>query len=375
MSKRGENIYKRKDGRWEGRYIKAYEENGKIKYGYLYARSYSELKQKMIQVKASPMCPERTNKSVVLYCEVLSMWLRSTILKTKESTLSKYSHIINTHIRPALGNYPINMISTELIEDYIERKLQSGRIDNAGPLSSKTVIDILTIIKSTIEYAKECGFSVTCNLSRVSVRRKEKEMRVLSLSEQNALVCTLLRDTDRYKFGILLSLFTGIRIGELCALKWENFIRDSSILQIKTTLQRIQNLDPTSSNKTKIVITEPKSQCSIRDIPIPDCIIPLVNKFMGKKNEFVLTGECSTFVEPRTMQNKFKKYLIESGVCDANYHSLRHTFATRCVEMGFEIKSLSEILGHSSVNITLSRYVHSSFELKTNNMNKLNSLL
>lgn len=164
---------------------------------------------------------------------------------------------------------------------------------------------------------------------------------------------------------------TGIRIGELCALRWENIDIENKVLSVNKTLIRIQNTNTLIASKTKVIISAPKSKCSIRKIPLPDCIIPLLKAFAQKGDTFFLTGETERFVEPRTMQNRFKKYVSACNITDANFHALRHTFATRCIELGFEIKSLSEILGHANVNITLNRYVHSSFELKTLNMNRL----
>ena len=196
-------------------------------------------------------------------------------------------------------------------------------------------------------------------------------MRVLTHDEQSSLIRTVLNDMDLYKFGVLLSLYTGIRIGELCALKWEDMCLSDSVLKIRRTMQRIQESDGNTIRKTKIIITVPKSKCSVRLIPLPSFISDIAQQFSNSPQAFILTGDSERFVEPRTMQNHFKSLVAESGIERANFHVLRHTFATRCVEVGFEIKSLSEILGHSNVNITLNRYVHSSFELKSSNMNKL----
>ena len=139
-------------------------------------------------------------------------------------------------------------------------------------------------------------------------------------------------------------------------------------------MQRLQVDNLVNDKKTQIVITDPKSYSSIRTIPLPDFIMELLKKFQGSDNEYFLTGESERFIEPRTMQNHFKLYIKEAAIDNANFHSLRHTFATRCVELGFDIKTLSEILGHSSVKITLDKYVHSSFEQKRANMNKLKLL-
>ena len=115
----------------------------------------------------------------------------------------------------------------------------------------------------------------------------------------------------------------------------------------------------------------PKSKCSIRDIPLPPFITSIAKGFQRRKDAYVLTGEKNRYIEPRTMQNRFKALIRESQINDANYHTLRHTFATRCIEVGFELKTLSEIMGHSNVNITLNRYVHSSLALKKENMSKI----
>ena len=372
MSKKGENIYKRKDGRWEGRYIKFYDGDGKAKYGYLYGKTYNEVKGKLINAQVvvqSGMLPEA--KRTVLYSEILSAWLQSTRINVKESTYMRYKHLVEKHIAPYLGAYQLNRISSQLVERYVDDKLKNGRVDGNGGLSHKTVTDIITIIRSSMDYASYNGFGVACNLSKLSVKKRDKEMRVLTVQEQKSLTSILLFETDLTKVGVLISLYTGIRIGELCALRWENLSIENKTLRVRETMQRIQSPETTEKAKTKIVITEPKSKCSIRDIPLPDFLIDLIDEYQAAPKAFVLTGDKNRYVEPRTMQNRFQRYAKESGIVQANYHSLRHTFATRCVEVGFEIKSLSEILGHANVNITLNRYVHSSFDLKCNNMNKL----
>lgn len=372
MSKKGENIYKRKDGRWEGRYIKFYNGDGKAKYGYLYGKTYSEVKSKLRDVQADLKYGILPKPQVTItYSEILIAWLQSSRINVKESTYMRYKQLIDKHIAPSLGIFQLNRISTQLVERFVDDKLKCGRLDGNGGLSPKTVTDIITIIKSSMEYASYNGFSVTCNLSKLSIKKKEKEMRVLTTQEQKSLTCILLSETDLSKLGVLLSLYTGIRIGELCALRWENLSIDNKTLRVRETMQRIQSPESSEKSKTKIVITEPKSKCSIRDIPLPDFLLEIVKEFQSSPKAFVLTGERNRYIEPRTMQNRFQRYVKESGIQQANYHSLRHTFATRCVEVGFEIKSLSEILGHANVNITLNRYVHSSFDLKSNNMNKL----
>lgn len=372
MPRKGENIYKRKDGRWEGRYIRSRDANNKAQYGYVYGKGYKAVKQKILARQLLCLQPATEHKTEnVLYADLLDSWLSLSKLKTKESTYARYSHLVRTHIIPNLGKYAVSELTEQIIGTFITQQLTDGRLDHKGGLAAKTVIDIIVIIKSSIEYARYKGIDVSCDLSKLTVKKQEKKMRVLSVKEQKQLVGILMQDMDQSKFGVLLSLYTGIRIGELCALQWDDICLAQATLKIKKTMQRIQTTESGMPAKTKIVITEPKSMCSIREIPLPEFLVEIAGKFSNDSKAFVLTGEANHYIEPRTMQNRFKTYISESGIEDANFHALRHTFATRCVEVGFEIKSLSEILGHANVNITLNRYVHASFEMKHLNMSKL----
>ncbi len=373
MSRRGENIYKRKDGRWEGRYVRGHDSNGKAQYGSVYARTYVEVKQKLTEKKDAILRqpPDTARCEGIIFKGILDDWLKSVRVSIKESTYAKYAHIIDSHICPALGKYPIHQISAQRIEAFVQQQLSDGRLDHHGGLSPKTVTDMTSIIKASIDYAQRNGVEIVCNLSGLSIKKHEKEMRVLSKEEQNIFVKVLLDEIDRYKFGVLLSLYTGIRIGELCALTWEDLCLRSATLKIRKTMQRIQDKGLGATAKTKIIITEPKSKCSVRDIPLPSFLVELAAQFESHPKAFILSGKRTEYVEPRTMQNRFKKYIRESGIANTNFHATRHTFATRCVELGFDVKTLSEILGHANVNITLNRYVHSSFELKSSNMSKL----
>lgn len=305
------------------------------------------------------------------YSDVLGAWLKSVKIKTKESTYARYVHMVERHIRPQLGAYHLQEVTTRLIEGFIESKLRGGRIDGGGGLSSKTVTDMLTVIKGSVTYARCHHLAMPCNLSGIRIRKKNREIRVLSIAEQERLLRTLLQNMDIYKFGVLLTLYTGIRIGELCALQWEDVRLSDSTLKVRKTMQRIQNTAAGATAKTKIIVTEPKSRGSMREIPLPQCIFDLAKQFAGSPKNYVLSEGKKKFTEPRTMQNKFKAILRESQIDNVNFHCLRHTFATRCVETGFDVKSLSEILGHANVNITLGCYVHSSFELKRRNMDRL----
>ena len=345
MPKKGENIYKRKDGRWEGRYIRLRNIGGKAEYGYIYGKSYAEVKKKLMNAKvAMQLHAETREKSLGTYGQLLDDWLHSSKITVKDSTYARYTHLVQKHIKPHLGYLQFSQLTSQIVEDFIVSRLKAGRLDGQGGLAPKTVTDILAVIKSTIGYAKCSNYDVCCNLKRLSVKKGDVEMRVLTHTEQAALTRTVLDDMDLYKFGVLLSLYTGIRIGELCALKWEDICLPDSILRIRKTMQRIQETDNSAIHKTKVVITTPKSKCSVRVIPLPLFISDIARQFSTSPQAFLLTGDSKRFVEPRTMQNHFKSLVAKCGIEKANFHALRHTFATRCVEIGFEIKSLSEIV-------------------------------
>ena len=368
MSKKGENIYKRKDKRWEARYIKSYHPDGSPKYGYCYGKTYREAKQKAAEAKAAifmgePIPTASRRRHFAFYCDE---WLRIQRNRVKASTFVKYSGVLEKHIKPRLGGCLVPSLSSRIVEQFSHDLLFEEE------LSPKTVKDILTVLHAVIRYTFKQFPESRPMIEIVYPKVPRKEMRVLSREEQTRLVEYLLRDMDECKFGVLLALLTGMRIGEVCALRWENVSLTEQTVTVKYTMQRLRNLDEDRISRTKIVISEPKSDTSARIIPLTDYTVKLCQTQWGLRPEaFVLTGEADRYLEPRSMQYRLARYTEECGLKDVHFHTLRHTFATRCVEVDFEIKSLSEILGHASPRITLERYVHSSMALKRDNMNKL----
>ena len=226
----------------------------------------------------------------------------------------------------------------------------------------KTVNDILMILRIAFDFAEE-EYNIT--MPKISfLRETKKEARVLSNIEQQILIQFLVTDMDIYKFGVLFALYTGVRVGELCALQWEDITDD--YVQINKTMQRLR----IENGKTQIIIGEPKSNSSRRIIPIPKILLPYIDAFRQKQGYVLFTNQ-NHYAEPRIVQMRFQKMAKSCDIQNVNFHALRHTFATRCIEAGVDVKSLSEILGHSDVKTTLNRYVHSSFELKQISMEKL----
>ena len=363
MSKRGENIYKRKDNRWEGRYIKGRDLNGNAQLGYVYAQSYNEVKRKLALAKASnPEDAKHPKKNLEYYLEGFLLYSKANI---RPSTFVKYRTTISNHIIPEIGcMLPQNLNSSSI--DALTTKLMQEK-----GLSPKSVKDILSVLKSAVKYINRQTDGAIGEIEFVYPRERKKEIRVLSIDEQQRLIDFLCTDMDNVKFGVLLALLTGMRIGELCALKWENISDDC--IRINQTMQRLALYDNTSKDrKTRVDIGEAKSESSKREIPLTGFAAILCKERRASDPlAFILTGDAYKFMEPRALQYKVGRYAKACNLNDAHFHCLRHTFATRCVEVGFEIKSLSEVLGHSSVKITLDRYVHSSPELKRANMEKL----
>lgn len=303
--------------------------------------------------------------------ETARQWLENSRLRLKESSYVKYRNILKNHILPELGQTELRQLTTDYVSSFIRKKLAEGRRDGTGGLSVRTVRDILSVLRNTCSYAKQHDIDVPCHFELLKFRRSEEETKVLDRRESAVLEWFLMKDDSPVKTGILMSMYMGLRLGEVCALKREHILYKEEILQIRFTMQRIQVTDR-EEKRTKIIVTEPKTGNAVRDIPIPAPLLGRLRTLDHMPGEaYILTGRPDKFIEPRSLENIFKRYLRECGMQEINYHALRHTFATRCIESGFDVKSLSEILGHGSVNITLNRYVHSSIEQKRKNMGKL----
>lgn len=358
MPKRGENIRKRKDGRWEARIV---TESGKLKS--IYAQSYYEVKNKLKQ--SQDINTQKSAKNSFTFEEVCKNWIKENEIKNKKSTIAKYTAICKKHLYPYFSQIKINDIDRNKINSFILFKTHQGK------LQSKTVYDICAVLLQIIRYAVNQGYIQEFNRDVTMPTVQKKELEVLTLSEQEKLVKTIKRQITNENIGILLSLYAGLRLGEICALQWKDIDFDTEIISITKTMQRIAVEN--SETKTVVIIDTPKSQKSIRKIPIPYFLLRELKKLSKhcSKESYILTSSENRYIEPRAYQYKFKKYLKDAQIPNINFHALRHTFATRAIEQGMDVKSLSEILGHSTVNFTLERYVHPSFNLKKQNIEKL----
>lgn len=358
MPRRGENIYKRKDGRWEARYVKEITFDGTKKYGSVYGKSYSEVKRKQLTFLQNPNLKAiKTDTKTV--CIIMNEWLESIKNRIKHSTFVKYESIIENHISCTIGNIRIDLLTPKAIANFTDEKLHYG---NNKTLSTNTVNSILVVLSMGLSYA-EAEYGIKTPKIHMLKLFNQKTHSLSDIEQRNLLEYIIKKD-DIYCFAVLLALYTGLRIGEICALQWED-IKETKII-INKTMQRIK----ISPGKTKVVITSPKTPNSDRIVPISSTLLKYISKFR-KSTGYVIQQNNGKYVEPRLMQLKFANIISECKIENSHFHILRHTFATRCIESGMDAKTLSEILGHSDVKTTLNRYVHSSFEFKKRSIEKL----
>ena len=369
MARRGENIFKRKDGRWEAR-IMEYRENGQKVYRSLYGKSYVEVKTKKEEYcRTIYHSVPTTKKKTIMFLHLSEYWLSDIKGTIKESSYTRYHRNVYSYLIPTLGRYEVPEIDSTLVGQLKNELLLCGGKRGKG-LSEKTVSDIFSTLKIILSYASKQGYPVM-NIALVHIpRKKKRQITAMPREVLEHLEEILLKSDSRISLGILLTLHTGIRNGELCGLRWEDFNFQTATVHIHRTVERIANLDPFSENKTKVVIGDPKTGTSLREIPLPRALCDYLEVHCEKKNTYLLTGTDKPS-EPHTLYIRYERFLRRNGFEGYTFHALRHTFATRGIASGFDVKSLSEILGHSDVTTTLRCYVHPSMEQKRKQMENL----
>ena len=291
---------------------------------------------------------------------VTEEWLKYKKNTVKKSTYYNYSYSVEKYLYPKFADQDITQIKD--YNDFIEKLTDT--------LAPKTVRDIITKLKEIINFYEE-EHNTKLNIKKMSLpKMNKKEIQILSNKEKQKLEKYCIEQNSLKSLGILICLNTGLRIGEVCALRWENIDFESKKIHIEKTIERIYSKE---ENKTIVIIDTPKSITSVRTIPINSKLYNILKQIRGKskKTDFVLTGSSEHYVEPRNYQYHFKEILKRSKVKKYKFHTLRHTFATNCIEAGMDIKSLSEILGHADVSITLNIYVHSSDKAKRKYLEKI----
>ena len=382
MARHGENIRKRKDGRWEGRYLVYSEEKGKKLYRSVYGRTYEAAKEKLTMKKISLMetrgmhtgnaaaekegsgngsgkksgLEGQTQPENLMFSELAAGWLGEVRQTRKASTYVKYSMVYRVHLEPVLRE-----VKASGIQDALDALGREKIFDHLSESIRKSICCVLNQIVTFASRQHQITMLTIPVWDKLVFPEKKwnKPVEVLSWKEQAGLLPILFQKMDKAKMAVLLCLHTGLRLGELCALKWTDIDFGNRMVSVNQTVQRLYR----EGGKTKTVLleTEPKSEYSRREIPLPVMILELFEKIRHEGN--YVFGKDKP-MEPRTLQNHFKRLLKKAGLKHKNFHALRHTFATNCIESGADIKSLSEILGHSDVQISLNRYVHPSMDSK-----------
>ena len=379
--------YQRKDNRWEAQsYYGTDEITGKrkkiTKYGATEKEAVGKVRDALAEIKNGTYVEPNKMTVSKWFKEWLEIYAKPNV---KQSTYVNYRTHIESRIIPAIGNLKLQRLRVDILQKFFNEQAESGSLIKPGePLSPKTVRNLYTMMQTALQQAYLNELLPKKYIDSVKIpSAKPKEMRVLTKDEHKRLLCEIQRSDERYRVGILICLGTGIRVGELCGLRWEDFDEENKLLKIRRTLNRLPSMDK-SKGKTEIVIDSPKSDKSIRNIPLPTYVIESIKGHRERCNkEKVLAGtayydskhiicnELGHYVEPRTIQDTFKRMAKAAGIENVSMHCLRHTFATRAVESGVDIKTLSVILGHADATITINRYAHALEEQKRLAMDKI----
>lgn len=292
-------------------------------------------------------------------------WMERKKYFVKESTYANYSVVMINHLIPTFGTYKLQEITNGVIQEQILLWTKTGRKDRKGGLAEKTIKDMIVILKNCLRDWSKDTFQ---DYNEIHVRypntiRKEKK-RALSKEEVKYMIERIFLESSCKTLGYAISLYTGMRIGEICALQWKDVDLESKLLYVNKTLQRIYMKDFYGNSTSKVIITSPKSVKSIREIPISNSLYNLLEKLIcADKENYILTGT-KEFMEPRVYRKHYEAFLKRNHIRHICFHELRHTFATCCIESGADCKVVSELLGHASVNTTLNLYVHPRMEDK-----------
>lgn len=378
-TRRGNNegcVYKDKQGRWRG-VVSLPSSDGKYKKKCVYGRTRKEATDKMNEI----LMQLRTN-SYIEPCKMtlfdwLCIWLDEYCNDIRMTTKINYETYTYQHIKDTIGGYKLCDLSPLVIQQFYNEKSKNGKIRGEGGLSPKTLRNLHNFLHKALNQAVFLDMiAKNPTESTVLPKRKKVEMRYFTVDEQKRLQEVI--KGNRLEMPILLALYTGVRQGELLGLTWQNVhldLQGQSYINIVQTLNRIQNKDKTSHIRTLLVINEPKTKHSVRTIPLLPDIAKRLSEYKEEQenlrlkngfpeSDFVFTSTVGTLVDPRCLQRDFKKILVKNGIRVVNVHGLRHTFATRALESGMSVKTLSKILGHSSVGFTLDTYAHVTERLK-----------
>lgn len=306
----------------------------------------------------------------ILFNEIVRKWLNEKSMHISLSTQAKYEQLVRNYIVPFFHDVECDNLSNETMNKFHESLICNQDFAN---LSSGSIRTIIMIVNQSCDYAYKRQRLPNKLYLKPCLSKKQPVVNVFNRNEQKKIETYIFETHDLYSLAILLALYTGVRIGELCALKWSDINFFNNSITITKTVQRLKASKADSKTKTELVISEPKSKTSYRVIPLPQFVMKYIKDFYSKDkyDKYILSDKETIPLDPRVLQYAYKRILNKCDIPYLNFHCLRHTFATRCVTTGWDVKTLSEVLGHSEIKITMDYYFHSSFEFKQQQMNKL----
>ncbi len=367
MSRKGENIYLRKDGRWEGRYIKGRKVDGKPIFGSIYGRQYAEVKKRLVLIKAELY---QSETSILIFGsgtlkDWTEFWLENVMRPhLKPGTYAGYQRNIQKHILPSLGPMLLRKMAQGDIQNFANRLVHT--------MASSTLQGICRLLKAILTSAWHKGLIDKNPYYEIKFPKSPpRTPRVLTKTEQKKIEHSI---KNSQELEYLLCLYTGIRVGELAALRWEDIDFENRLLHIRHSVQRIPSSN--GNTKTRLFLGTPKSEHSLRDIPIPIFLMPYLE---NRKNSaafpsaspFVFANKQGGYKDPRTFQRRISQLCKNLGILGVHMHTLRHSFAVRCLEHHIRYEILAELLGHASAQITIRHYVHCTEEDKRRSMDLL----
>ncbi|MBQ6033541.1 MAG: site-specific integrase [Prevotella sp.] len=295
--------------------------------------------------------------------EVSELWKQDKRMFVKSSTIAVYTLHLENHLLPKFGKK--KTLQEQEVQDFVLECLRKG-------LSLKSVKDMLIVLKMVVKFGAKHGWLRYQDWNiKYPTEQKSKELEVLSISHQKKLMQYVTENFTFRNLGIYICLSTGMRIGEVCALRWGDIDVGTETIHVNRTIERIYIIEG-DERRTELVIGTPKTKNSIREIPISKELMKLIRplKKLMNDNYFVITNEAKP-TEPRTYRNYYKQLLKQLGIPELKFHGLRHSFATRCIESKCDYKTVSVILGHANISTTLNLYVHPNMEQKKKCINQM----
>ncbi len=363
MARRGENIYKRQDGRYEGRYVIGRTSEGRTRFGYVYGRQYAAVRDELAKKKAR-LIDNRGDaaKGSLTLGEWMESWLQGEMQgSVRPSSYQTYINMYKHHLENSLGSWEISRITPESIRFFLQSLHEKG-------LAPSTVRAVYRLFSAAMKAAQEEDLIYKNPCVRIRLQNPPPpEQRVLSAQESRAIFVDAMAQKD---LAVLLGMYTGMRLGEICALRWEDVDFEQQTVTVRRTAQRLTK-PVEDDQKTSLAVGVPKSAKSFRSLPVPAFLMTMLEEYGGPSPAGYLFGTETRAAEPRTIQRRFQRMTERLNLSDVHFHTLRHSFATRLFELGVDIKTVSSLLGHSSSRTTLDFYAHSLLDHQRAAIDKL----